>query len=242
MINYNSQLDILFDNIWERKYPEYTFVRDGIMRNIPNENEAWFNAKRRVAFLLKDKSDGSCDDVRNWLIDNDNPNNQKNRKLSNKLFRNIANVLYGLTHDECHFCKVENNPDVEKCLLSTPFAYIECKKEAGGGCLEDNVLIEYLEKDADLLQMQLSILKPNIIVCSGWPINEFVRGMFLKENLYIQGNNLAYCHKTKTLIILGYHPTAPFINTRQHFAGTMEHYKKLLDTKYGKEFIASLMD
>jgi hypothetical protein len=90
--------------------------------------------------------------------------------------------------------------------------------------------------------MQLSILKPNIIVCSGWPINEFVRGMFLKENLYIQGNNLAYCHKTKTLIILGYHPTAPFINTRQHFAGTMEHYKKLLDTKYGKEFIASLMD
>jgi hypothetical protein len=129
MINYNSQLDILFDNIWERKYPEYTFVRDGIMRNIPNENEAWFNAKRRVAFLLKDKSDGSCDDVRNWLIDNDNPNNQKNRKLSNKLFRNFANVLYGLTHDECDFCKVENNPDVEKCLLSTPFAYIELKKK-----------------------------------------------------------------------------------------------------------------
>lgn len=240
MIEYNSQLDILFDNVWERRYPEYTFVRDGIMRNIPNENEAWFNAKRRIAFLLKDKSDGSCDDVRNWLIDNDNPNNQKNRNLGNKLFRNIANVLYGLKHDECDFNKVENNPQVRECFLNTPFAYIECKKEAGGPKIEDNVLIEYLKKDTDLLQMELSILKPNIIVCSGWSIYEFIKEMFPKDYLCIQGN-VAYCHKTKTLIILGYHPSHPYKSYETHFASFMNHYKAFLTTEYGKDFINSQM-
>ena len=240
MINYNSQLDILFDNIWESKYHKYTFVRDGIMRNIPNENEAWFYAKRRVAFLLKDKSDGSCDDVRDWLIDNDNPNNQMNRNLGNKLFRNIANVLYGLIYDECEFNKIENNPHVKECLLTVPFAYIECKKEAGGPSLSPNKLRQYLRKDADLLQMELSILKPNIIVCSSWPINEFVREMFPKEDMYIQGNNLAYCHKTKTLIILGYHPTVRK-SYADYFARVMEHYKMFLSTEYGKDFICSLI-
>lgn len=239
MINYNSQLDILFDNVWERRYP--TFVRDGIMRNIPNENEAWFNAKRRIAFLLKDKSDGSGDDVRDWLIDNDNPNNQKNRNLGNKLFRNIANVLYGLIHDECDFDKINNNTQVRESFLNVPFAYIECKKESGGATLKDNELVEYLKRDTDLLQMELSILKPNIIVCSGWPINEFVKGMFPKEDIYIQGNNLAYCHKTKTLIILGYHPTARFLSYADHFAGVMNHYKMFLTTEYGKEFVDSMM-
>lgn len=239
MINYNSQLDILFDYIWESRCPKYKFVRDGIMRNVSNENEAWFYAKRRVAFLLKDKSDGSCDDVRNWLIDNDNPNNQKNRQLGNKLFRNIANVLYGLIHDECDFSKLENNSHVKECLLSVPFAYIECKKEAGVNHIKDKELKLYLDNDSDLLQMELSILTPNIIICSGWSILEFVKGMFPKERLYIQGNNLAYSPEARTLIILGYHPTArkDYIT---HFAGVMEHYKVFIETEYGKDFLRFL--
>ena len=235
MVNYNSLLDILFDRIWECRCPEYTFVRDGIMRNVPNENEAWFHAKRRIAFLLKDKSDGYGDDVRNWLIDNEDPNNQKNRRLDCKFFRKIANVLYGLMHNECDFSKVENNPQVKECLLNTPFAYIECKKEAGKGSIGDKDLTHILERDADLLQIELSILKPNIIVCTGMPINKFVRKMFPQEDLYIQGNNLAYCPKIQTLIILGYHPSARK-DYETNFAGTMEHYKKFLATEYGKDF------
>lgn len=140
MVNYNSLLDILFDRIWKSRCPEYTFVRDGIMRNVPNENEAWFHAKRRIAFLLKDKSDGYGDDVRNWLIDNEDPNNQKNRRLDCKFFRKIADVLYGLMHDECDFSKVENNPQVKECLLNTPFAYIECKKKQEKVVLETKTL------------------------------------------------------------------------------------------------------
>lgn len=237
MINYNALLDNLFDNIWEKRCPEYTFVRDGIMRNVPNENDAWFKLKRRIAFLLKDKSDGTCDDVRDWLIDNINPNNQKNRQLSNGRFlHNIANVFYGLMHDECNFSNIESNPEgVRNCLLNTPFALIECKKEAGKGALSDKELKNFLERDAALLQMELAILKPNIIVCSGWPINEFVRGMFPQDDLYIQSNNLAYCRRTKTLIILGYHPSYYVASPITLFGGVMEHYRKFLATEYGKD-------
>ncbi len=237
MINYNGLLDVIFDNVWEGRCPKYTFVRDGIMRNIPNENEAWFYAKRRVAFLLKDKSDGTCDDIRNWLIDNSNdPNIQGNRCMGNKFFRNIANILYGLMHDECDFSNIENNrEDVKNCLINKPFALIECKKEAGNSFLKDNELKSFLNRDKYLLQIELSILKPNIIVCFGWPINEFVRTMFSYDDLYIQGNNLAYCRRTKTLIILGYHPSAR-CSRATNFGGTMEHYRTFLATEFGKEF------
>lgn len=67
------------------------------------------------------------------------------------------------------------------------------------------------------------------------PINKFVRKMFPQEDLYIQGNNLAYCPKIQTLIILGYHPSARK-DYETNFAGTMEHYKKFLATEYGKDF------
>jgi hypothetical protein len=123
---------------------------------------------------------------------------------------------------------------VRNCLLNTPFALIECKKKAGQGSLSDNVLKSFLERDAALLQMELAILRPNIIVCSGWSINEFVREMFPQDDLYIQSNNLAYCRRTKTLIILGYHPTAR-ISYAQNFGGVMEHYRKFLATEYGKD-------
>ena len=239
MINYNAQLDHLFD-LWEKRCPEYTFVRDGIMRNIPNENEAWFLTKRRIAFLLKDKSDGSCDDVRDWLIDNENPNNQKNRRLGCKLFRNISNVLYGLLNDDYNYSHVENNPQVNECLLNMPFAYIECKKEAGKGSLKDSELKCYLNRDADFLHIELSILRPNIYICSGWPISEFVKDMFPQSDLFIHSNNLAYDTRTRTLILLGYHPTARTISPNVYFAGVMNHYMDFLKTSYGEDFLLSL--
>lgn len=240
MAGINSQLDSIF-NDWEKLVPEYKFVRDGIMRTFPDTDEAWLKSKRRIAFMMKDKSDGTGDDVRNWLIDNEDPNNQKNRRLGTKLFRNIACVLYGLKHDECDYANVANDALLIDCLLNVPFAYIECKKEAGKGNLDDSVLQQYLRgTHGEYLQSELSILQPNIYVCSGWPINDFVRNMFAPEELYIQSNNLAYHIPSKTLIILGYHPTARTIHPPKNFAGVMEHYRKFLTTNYGKEFLASV--
>ena len=64
MAGINSQLDSIF-NDWEKLVPEYKFVRDGIMRTFPDTDEAWLKSKRRIAFMMKDKSDGTGDDVRN---------------------------------------------------------------------------------------------------------------------------------------------------------------------------------
>ena len=88
--------------------------------------------------------------------------------------------------------------------------------------------------------MELSILQPNLFVCSGWPINEFVKDMFPQQNLYIQSNNLAYDTKSKTVILLGYHPTARTISPSVNFAGVMNHYREFLKTTFGKNFLDSL--
>lgn len=247
MINYNKQLDILFES-WkcalQHSRPEIDvesmFTSDGIMRHVPDAEEKWFSAKRRVAILMKDKSDRSGDDVRNWLNDNDNPNNQKSRRLGNDLFHNIANILYGLHYDEFDFEKVDGHQHTLNCLLNTPFAYIECKKIAGKGDLEDNVLKEYLTSDKEYLQMELSILKPNFIVCTHHLINDFVRSMYPKEELFIQSNNLAYHRKTNTIILLCYHPTAWSVSHLYHFGGAINHYRDFLKTPYGQDFLNKL--
>ena len=80
MLSYNSQLDTIFDE-WEKLVPKDKFVRDGIMRTLPDVEDAWAKSSRRVAFMLKDISNGWGDDVRNWLVDNNDQNNQKNRRL-----------------------------------------------------------------------------------------------------------------------------------------------------------------
>ncbi len=241
MIEYNNQLTILFE-IWKNKrgYSEYTFVNDGLMRSQENVDELWHKSKRKIAFLMKDKSDGSCDDVRDWLKDNDNQNNQMNRRMGNTLFRNIGNILYGLYHDECDYNNVVDNEQVVVDLLSVPFAYIECKKEAGHGNLKSSVLQEYLRNDRDFLQMELAILNPNMIVCSGWPINIFVKEMYSQEELYVMSNNLSYHPQSNTVILLGYHPTAWSIPQKGHFYGVMSHYEKFLQTDYGHQFLDRL--
>lgn len=247
MINYNQQLDILFDS-WKSSAQKHMpdidvanrFVCDGLMRHVPEPDSSWFSAKKRVAFLMKDKSDGTCDDVRNWLNDIDNSNNQKNRSLGNDLFKNIANILYALENDEFEFNNINDQPHTEKCLLDTPFAYVECKKIAGGGELEDKVLNEYLDRDREFLQMELEILRPNIIVCTHHLICSFVKSMYPSDELFVQSNNLAYHQKSNTLIILGYHPTARWISHLVHFYGTVSHYKQFIESPLGKEFLSNL--
>jgi len=239
VVDYNLELDALFSR-WQNLVPDTKFVCDGLMRTIPNVDEEWFRAERRIAILMKDKSDGTGDDVRNWLLDNENPNNQKNRILGNKLFLNIANLLYGLVHDEFDFSKINGNPKVRECLLTTPFAYIECKKQAGGARLSNDVLKQFLSGEhGEFLRTELSILHPNIYICTGAPINDFVRSFFSKEEMYIQSNNLAFHQPTNTLIILGYHPSVRK-SPIDFYWGFMDHYQKFLQTQYGQKFIESV--
>ena len=72
--------------------------------------------------------------------------------------------------------------DVKDLFNTIPFALVECKKLPGGPKLYDNILLGHLDEYGDFLTQEIETLNPNIIVCSGNRIFEFVVKYFSQSN------------------------------------------------------------
>ena len=234
----NQQLDKLFDK-WENKLPKELkakFCRDGLMLrpNGKDVNDLWNNATRRVAFLLKDKSDNSCDDIRTWLT-TEKKIGKYNRELKGGIvgktcfLPNIARMLYGLLNvsikdnNPLGFKEVYNTKmkEVREAWNTEPVALIETKKVAGVKTVSDTAMQEALTRDNLPLQEELRILKPNIIVCCDANDSQF---KFVTEKYFagkkfeaVLNNELVYNDvkpcciyyypDEKVAVIKSYHPT-----------------------------------
>ena len=233
----NQELDSLFDK-WEAKLsPEHKllFCRDGLMLRSTGKdaNELWLSATRRVAFLLKDKSESSCDDIRNWLLDE--KNGKHNRELrggkvgKTGFLPNIARMLYGLLNvsvkdnNPLGFDEVNNTKmiDVAETWNTAPVALVETKKVAGGKSVSDATMRKAIDKDNLPLQQELDILKPNIIVCCDANDSQFkfvtdtyMAGKKCKpilensiEYKEVKPCSIYYYPEVKVAVIKSYHPT-----------------------------------
>ena len=169
----------------------YGLVCDGLMRK-PGKDESgddeleksWWAQPMRIAFLMKDQNQGGShwnEDARNWL-------SQKTdmQELTNRTFRNIANILWGLIYSKEDIRPQEDIvtkfDDIKTCFHEIPFAYIETKKQGGGSSIDNKELKLYLNDYKDLLYKELDILNPNVFVCTGWPIYEFVQDYILQKH------------------------------------------------------------
>lgn len=219
--------------------------------------DMWKLSSRRILFLLKDQyQDGNpkwFEDIRDWLrvteFDRDTEHNEKseqaiirkekNKNLQYPFIRKLAYLLWGLSKvnkdtvddwPEGNVNKAFKDGRLKEFFNTQPFALVECKKLPGGPQLDDNVLIDNLKIDkyGGFLRQEIDTLKPNIIVCSGNRIFEFVAKYYseIKDTnepqtyggKYELGDgtivrNLTTCLKyypgSKTVVINSYHPSAP---------------------------------
>lgn len=234
----NQQLDELFDK-WENQLPKELkakFCRDGLMLR-PNGDDVdalWANATRRVAFLLKDKSDNSCDDIRTWLTTKKEIG-KYNRELKGGIvgktcfLPNIARMLYGLLNVSIKdnnllgFEEVNNTKmqEVRKTWNTAPVALIETKKVAGVKTVSNSTMQDAINRDNEPLTQELNILKPNIIVCCDANDSQFkfVRDTYFKgkeckrilddsmEYPEVKPCCIYYYPEEKVAVIKSYHPT-----------------------------------
>lgn len=223
----------------------YGLVCDGLMSK-PNMDDdmlekKWWEAPMRVAFLMKDQNQGGYifnTDARKWLC-------QKNEawELSDKTFHHIANILWGIIHttkNNLYLPKDLKFDEIKECFQKTPFAYIECKKQGGGSELNGNKLKPYLIDYRDLLYKEFDILRPNVFVCTNDKIYEFVQEYII--NYKYPGTGLTRVHPqkhnsirlhlpSKTIILLGYHPTAPG-TYGSIYDSYMAHYRAFIQSDY----------
>ena len=252
MINYNTQLENLFARWIERSeqnnepreqgYGPIIFTKDGLMeKNNANINvtSAWQNASRRVLFLVKDQPSEWCDDSRLWLkdIDGEKPlsrrNKENNRALKSRFIHNIADMFWGLWNaTPTNLCTVEqlraSCEQVKECFNTHPFAYVECKKQGGGKHISDQTLLQYLNKYGDLLQEEIELLDPNIIVCTNPHIYKFVQNIYGNRFDQIEGHNsIRIDLKHEKVIFCSYHPSAWNVNV---YEGVMAHFRAYLQS------------
>ena len=236
-INYNGLLDALFEN-WMGTLDEEQkklFCKDGLIiipdkkENPEYVNEKWEHSPRRVMFILKDKNTPDGDDIRRWLIDEKNGENNRNLFggiVGKGCLPNIAKILYGLLTAEKdkrpNFDSVTNNMnDVRKFWNSKPFALIEAKKIAGFSTVSKKEIEYAINRDEIFLKKEIDILKPNIIVCCGADDTQFrfitEKYMNGKKHLEFGDKNfpdskrpgcLWYYPEDQIAVIKSYHPTS----------------------------------
>ena len=148
--------DKLFEE-WEKdpsklENKNLLFCKDGLMfngeleyvddekiqrRKSGDENTKWQKSKKRILFLVKDTNGNPGDDYRTW-----------NREyiIKNRFFKTIAFWFYGLLEikDNGDYPSFENANKLDtltKTFCDNPIAIVNCKKDAGGPTLSNEVLL-----------------------------------------------------------------------------------------------------
>ena len=242
--SYNKKLNELFEK-WENqsKENEHTqFCRDGLMykgdvsdeinnlKSPGNEDELWHNAHKRVLFLFKDLNNKGCSvthDIREWNC------HSKGENLTSQFDKHIAYWLYGLLNvDENGVAPEFDTLTVEQItdfFDQTPFARINCKKEAGVETVKPKELQKHIELYKDFINNQIEILNPDIIVCGGTRKSFFYgSGNIYEPFQYISDNGWIYYNEPlKKLIIASYHPARK--SYRDVYTTMMAAYKEFID-------------
>ena len=145
-----------------------SFVSDGVL--CP---EIWFSQTTRILFILKEAYSVNQDDDIDWNL-LDYLNSIAGSK--GRIWSAIAEWQHALDHttkesipifDNWLGCTVGDMPQYRKvkCDLLRKCAIINIKKSNGRNGSADSDLLEYIQKDWDLLKKQIEIIDPTIIVC-----------------------------------------------------------------------------
>lgn len=223
------------------------FTSDGLMCNdlsVSELNVAWNESPRRVLFLLRDqyqhrpKGTPTWDeDIRaTWL------KNEDNRNLKGSFMQYLAYLLWSLSKtndvDQWWLPEVIKHIDeVKKFFVTQPFTLVECKKVPGNSTVDKDVVKRHLHDYGDLLQDEIRLLNPNIIVCAGGEIYDYmIHDSYLSEGLVKEegGQNYYYQPKSDTVILFSEHPGSQnykggrYEMKEDFYEGIMFHYRKFL--------------
>lgn len=264
MNDYNEQLEFLFKE-WKTEASksgvkcDNFFVKDGIMyKTTPVGVQAqWEQSPLRIAFLMKDQPQSNdpngCfwdDDARNWLRDRTDV-----QELKKLVFRRLAYILWGIcntkTSADRNFDSI-NHSDLVRLFDTIPFAYIETKKQPGGGSLDEKAEQAYLDRFNSYLQKELDILNPNVFVCFSQRVYHWLTHSFTSELSglkKISGN--VYYHPEKDIVILYIlHPSTTVYGPKYdkynvddnmyYEVFAMKEYRHFIDTPYGQDFLSKL--
>jgi len=209
-MNIRDQEDQLFDK-WSRKEYGSPFIKDGCPSPTIYENQ-----KLKIVFILKEANFGLSYEEQNSKDYNQEPYDQR-LELQEKPYpwwRKVSNWCLPIINQKMNWDSIIS-ADIANALAA--FAFIQLKKNAGGGTSDETSLWEAANSDKEEILTQLAIYKPNIIICCG--VGEIFYKTVLSGNdpLKYTPNGVGYWKdimpNDKAISIIDFcHPAARFGN------------------------------
>ncbi|MDR0753173.1 MAG: hypothetical protein LBE95_00680 [Holosporaceae bacterium] len=213
-------MEQLFEE-WKKRW-SYV-VTDGIV------NEAQYEKLdgKKVLYILKEVNGGGNWDLREFL--------REGARGYGQTWNNIIRWQYGIEHvDEKVSWEALEESVADRSLLQH-IAAINLRKDDGTGSANMDVIYEHAQKDRNLLQRQIELCRPDLIICCGTGdiVKELqLAGNFDRWNISITG--VAHAVTDKYIIIHFYHPNAHIKSWEAYFLLT-ETYKVARELK-NKEY------
>lgn len=194
-----------------KQYPGKTIVLDGII-----EPEKWYVSDCRILFVLKEAWGGD-----NQGIIDIRAERRKDTKIptdGNQTYRPMVAIANMLVKDMDYNAVAGSiNGSEAWTVFKGCSAIMEIKKIYGGPRSDDNVIMDHARINAELLEEQVRVYNPNIVVIG---VNNLLDDILVKSNevfgefvnyydieyIHIRGKEFE-CYKTdKRIYINAYHP------------------------------------
>lgn len=180
---------------------EMEIISDGVMQ--PNE---YFSKEIRLAWILKeayDYSDGGGEGGWSYfgLFDKENFDFK-----NNPTFNSIIHTSFRIHNNFMKYKEDEKSIDIEMSKIIRNVAIINTRKlpSKKGSSTNGSHLWESIEKSSDLLEKQINLLNPNVIIFGG--TFKFYKDLLKFEDSEIVKGNPWYIAKDNKLYIIAYHP------------------------------------
>jgi len=180
---------------WEENSKYEYFVRDGILNY-----EVWKNTTPKTMFLLKETADDFVQ-----IADNDIDIRNGN---GSHFWWNICYwkyvVLNKYLKKDLSFIPTHELPEAQNDYILNDIAYVNVKKQCDNKTkTNDGEILEYANRDKQLLETQIELINPDIVFCN--PVT-FKAYSIIFGNQLIKLNDVCYKHNNR-LILNFRHPS-----------------------------------
>ncbi|QSO54076.1 hypothetical protein JZ785_10055 [Alicyclobacillus curvatus] len=203
-----EQLDQMFAK-WRTRVPtDVHFIEEGLV-----DEATWEVAHPRVMVLLKEAN--SADDgwkYQDFIMD-------RGYLKERATWPTLVKWVYGLLNRYPTFAEVERNWTAirEQSLDFFKGVYFaNVKKIPGGASANDQTVLDFANKHADLLVRQVEIVEPKLVLCCGNVVYESMRSALKKQGEDFEerstdgGRRFLWWHRLSCRVVRDHHPGASY--------------------------------
>ena len=216
-----SEEQILFDKL---RANNPAVILDGVI-----DEREYLSARYRIVYILKEVNGGAGWDLREFVRNE----HDKNKYGRPQTWDNIARWTQGILSWEAElpWSELENDNEDRRRIFLKKIAAINLKKTSGGHTSNVDEIYRATEEYSQVIQAQLDIYKPDIIICCG-TAGPYVKHCYAggEPEWKMTSRGIWYFLEGNTVVVSYSHPEARTKDSLLYY-GLMDAVKEILSKR-----------